>query len=103
MMSNSYQRPNFYLQKRFKYGLTTSKLLNPIGSEEQRKLQLKGNKRRRNRRIFLCVCGEEYLELTEEIQYWIGCDKCSSWFHCECVGKEANSIPEVFHCSKCSK
>ena len=50
---------------------------------------------------YYCVCGEEYLDLTDEIQQWIGCDSCDSWFHCQCVGV-ADSIPESFLCSKCS-
>ena len=33
-----------------------------------------------------CICGEEYLSLTDEVQNWIGCDSCSNWFHFECVG-----------------
>ena len=50
---------------------------------------------------YYCVCGEEYLDLTDEIQQWIGCDSCDSWFHCQCVGV-VDSIPERFLCSKCS-
>ena len=35
---------------------------------------------------YICLCGEEYLDCTDDVQHWIGCDKCSSWYHCQCVG-----------------
>ena len=51
---------------------------------------------------YYCICGEEYSDVTDEIEYWIGCDSCSSWFHCDCVGVEPDSIPDIFLCSACS-
>ena len=27
------------------------------------------------------VCGDKYQEETEEIEYWIACDRCCKWFH----------------------
>ena len=50
---------------------------------------------------YISVCGEEYTERTDEIQYWIGCDKCSNWFHYNCVGIDPNSVPESFTCTEC--
>lgn len=60
--------------------------------------QLKRSKQKR----FFCICGEEYLSVTNEVQDWIGCDSCSSWFHFECVGVTPESLPESFICSQCS-
>ena len=60
--------------------------------------QLKKSKEQR----FFCICGEEYLSLTDEVQNWIGCDACSHWFHFECVGINPDSLPERFVCSQCS-
>ena len=99
-MFNGYQRLHCYLQKRFKYGLNTIQANRKRGAE---KAAAKRQQKKLNERHYYCICGEEYVELTDEIQYWIGCDKCSSWFHYECVGIQPNSISEVFLCSKYSK
>ena len=48
-----------------------------------------------------CVCGEEYTDRTDEVQYWIGCDQCSSWFHYECAGINPSLVPETFLCNNC--
>ena len=50
---------------------------------------------------YVCVCGEEYSERTDEIRYWIGCDNCNKWFHYDCVGVDPNAVPESFICSDC--
>ena len=63
---------------------------------EERK---RGAKKAANRHF--CSCGDEYLSITDEIEQWIGCDNCDSWFHCECVGVNPHSIPDSFVCSKC--
>ena len=49
---------------------------------------------------YLCICGEEYTDVTDEVQHWIGCENCNSWFHCHCVGIQPDSIPDVFKCAK---
>ena len=46
-----------------------------------------------------CICGEEYLSLTDEVQ---SCDSCSNWFHFECVGINPAAVPECFLCHQCS-
>ena len=51
---------------------------------------------------FFCICGEEYLDLTDEVQNWIGCDSCANWFHFDCVGVDPNSLPERYVCSQCT-
>ena len=36
--------------------------------------------------LYACgVCNGTYQEETEEIENWIGCDKCEMWFHWACV------------------
>lgn len=42
------------------------------------------------------------ITITEEIEQWIGCDECDSWYHCECVGVDPDSIPDSFVCARCS-
>ncbi len=51
---------------------------------------------------YFCECGVKYEEKTDEIEKWIGCDKCDQWNHCSCVGViENSSLPEFYLCSKC--
>ena len=59
-------------------------------------------RKKANEKHYYCICGEEYSDVTDEIEYWIGCDSCSSWFHCDCAGVEPDSIPDIFLCSACS-
>lgn len=56
-----------------------------------------------NEKLYYCICREEYADITDEVQHWIGCDNCSCGFHCQCVNIEPSSIPDVYLCSKCSK
>ena len=65
----------------------------------QKAAQTRRQKKASNR--YFCSCGDEYLSITDEIEQWIGCDNCDSWFHCECVGVNPHSIPDSFVCSKC--
>ena len=55
-----------------------------------------------NEKHYFRICSEEYTDLTYEVQHWIGCDTCSCWFHCHCVGVP-DSTPDTYLCSKCSK
>ena len=60
-------------------------------------------RRRKREQIHACkcgVCGQVYEELTEEVQNWIACDKCQTWFHFECVGIDC--VPQNFLCSLCT-
>ena len=52
---------------------------------------------------YFCICGEQYSNVTDEVQHWIGCEHCNGWFHCDCVGIQPHNIPDVFFCSKCIK
>lgn len=50
--------------------------------------------------LYSCVvCGGVYETETEEIENWIGCDTCDSWFHWTCVN--ISSEPPSFLCEKC--
>ena len=66
----------------------------------QKAAQTRRQKKASNR--YFCSGGDEYLSITDEIEQWIGCDNCDSWFHCECVGVNPHSIPDSCVCSKCN-
>jgi len=54
---------------------------------------------RENREIY-CICQQPY----DETQFYIGCEKCSDWFHGRCVGilqSEADQIDEYI-CPRCA-
>ena len=51
---------------------------------------------------YFCSCGEEYLDFTDEVEQWIGCDNCNQWYHCECVNVAPSSIPDSFVCPNCT-
>ena len=54
---------------------------------------------RENREIY-CICQQPY----DETQFYIGCEKCSDWFHGRCVGvlqSEADKIDEYW-CPRCA-
>lgn len=38
---------------------------------------------------------------TDEVEHWIGCDKCTNWSHCECVGIDHANLPDCFFCPQC--
>ena len=46
------------------------------------------------------VCEAVYDESAEE-EYWIGCEKCDSWFHGECINITPANEPEKYYCSVC--
>ena len=51
--------------------------------------------------VYYCgVCHEQYLEYTNVVERWIGCDRCDRWYHYSCVG--LTSEPESFVCMECS-
>ena len=46
-----------------------------------------------------CLCKKPY----DETQFYIGCEKCSDWYHGRCVGilqSEADKIDE-YNCPRC--
>ena len=51
--------------------------------------------------MYYCgVCGGVYEEETNEIEIWIGCEQCDSWFHATCLGLDS-SDPEDYICDSC--
>ena len=45
------------------------------------------------------VCAQEFMDKTEEVEYWIQCDHCLLWYHWNCAGVQDE--PEMFLCAKC--
>ena len=33
---------------------------------------------------FCGTCGKQFVEETDDIDFWVGCDFCSEWFCCVC-------------------
>ena len=52
--------------------------------------------------VYCCgVCGTVYGD-SDESEYWIGCEKCDSWYHGACVSITPDNEPEIFFCSLCT-
>ena len=47
------------------------------------------------------ACGDVYEETTDEVEEWIACDNCETWFHFSCVQINPVHVPEQFFCSEC--
>ena len=45
-----------------------------IQSNRKRGAEKAATTRRAKKRQYVCICGEEYSDRTDEVQYWIGCD-----------------------------
>ena len=45
------------------------------------------------------ICGILYEDETDEIEQWIACDKCSTWYHWKCVDVVVE--PNSFVCNYC--
>ena len=45
------------------------------------------------------VCGQEFMNETEEVEYWIQCDHCLLRYHWNYAGVQDE--PEMFLCAKC--
>ena len=45
------------------------------------------------------VCGGQYIEVTDDVEDWICCDKCETWFHWVCA--DVIEEPESFLCKSC--
>ena len=46
------------------------------------------------------ICGGVFLEGTDEVETWIGCERCESWFHSTCVRVDFEE-PEDCVCKSC--
>ena len=47
------------------------------------------------------ACGDIYEETTDEVEEWIACVNCETWFHFSCVQINPVHVPEQFFCSEC--
>ena len=47
------------------------------------------------------ACGDIYEEETDEVEEWIACDNCETWFHFACVQINPVHVPEQFFCLEC--
>ena len=41
------------------------------------------------------VCGGVFEEETNEIEIWIGCEQCDSWFHATCLGLDPSDPEDI--------
>ena len=67
---------------------------------QARKVKKQVSESETNQFYFCGVCGSVYEDETDEIESWIACDKCSTWFHWSCVNITLE--PSSFVCSHCS-
>ena len=47
------------------------------------------------------ACGDVYEEIKDEVEDWIACDNCETWFHFSCAQINPVHVPEQFYCSEC--
>ena len=59
-------------------------------------------RRAKKQQVECCgVCEQPYLDETEEVEFWIQCEKCLVWFHWDCLGIQDE--PSTFICSNCTR
>ena len=46
-------------------------------------------------------CGKEYQDETEDVEVWIGCDMCESWYCMSCEGLTDPPEVDMYICTKC--
>ncbi len=52
-------------------------------------------------KVYYCgTCGVKYKD-SNESEYSIGCDKCDTWYHSQCVHISKETEPDSFYCSLC--
>jgi hypothetical protein len=64
-----------------------------------KKSKFNGRQRQEEKIVRCGVCSVIYEEETEEVERWIACDLCTTWFHWECVN--VTTEPESFVCTLC--
>ena len=66
---------------------------------QTRRAQKQGS-RSEDKELFYCgVCGAVYEDETEEVESWIACDTCYTWYHWSCVNVTVE--PNSFVCMDC--
>ena len=69
--------------------------LNTINENCKRGASKAAETRKRKRSYHCGVCKALY-DKTDEIEFWIACDRCNTWFHGEC------DELENFFCASCA-
>ena len=65
-------------------------------NENRKRGASKAAETRKRKRSYPCgVCKALYGK-TDEIEFWIACDGCNTWFHGECVNIKKKNEPEHF-------
>ena len=74
------------------------KHLKTINDNRKRGASKAAETRRKKSRSYHCgVCKALYGK-TNEIEFWIACDGCNTWFHGDCVNISRSNEPEEFSC-----
>jgi len=50
---------------------------------------------------FCGTCEEEFEELSDIVEVWIGCDICEEWYHCLCEGLCVPPTEDCYICNRC--
>jgi len=51
--------------------------------------------------VYYCgMCNVQYVEFTEEVEKWICCEGCETWYYFVCVGVDNDKIPQDFVCEQ---
>ena len=65
-------------------------------AETRRKKRELSRKDTRQINAYYCgVCGGVYEEETNEVEVWIGCEQCDSWFHATCLGLDPSDPEDI--------
>ena len=71
-------------------------------AQTRRQRRLAKEQERKEETVCYCgACGGQYEEETNDVEFWICCDRCDLWFHGICVGVDASNSPDIFKCSSC--
>ena len=66
----------------------------------QTRKRMKLNDGKQKESTYYCAtCKTPYQDYTDQVEQWIGCDTCDSWFHFTCLG--IDTPPESFQCDEC--
>ena len=68
-------------------------------SKKTVQLQPSDNQESENEIVYCGACNGPYEEETEDVEDWICCDGCETWFHWVCIG--ITQEPQLFLCNGC--
>lgn len=82
--------------------------LKTVDSNRKRGAAKAAETRRLNRcskqaeKVYSCgICGAVYDDETEEVEFWVGCDNCDTWFHGTCIDVTTDNEPDKYFCNAC--